>query len=366
MSQTTTAFHGSDLEKIEEIYGIKKEDIVNFAANVNPLGFSKKAADALAKDMSVISRYPDPAYVSLKTAISSYTKANVSNIILGNGVTELLTIFFDLLMPKHAVIVGPTYSEYEKDLKKLGCKITHVNAKEENNFVLSYEDMTSFLDLGFVDLVILCNPNNPTSGALRKDTLDKLAKAYSEYGVNFLIDETYVEFSYKSDDISAASLTNTYDNVFVLRGTSKFFATPGLRLGYALTSNERILAAIASKQDPWNINSVAEFVGSIMFTDEEYIQTVRKTMEAEKHYFIDTFATMEGFTTYPVNGNIILVKLPEQGPDSAKLFDILISKGLMIRNCSTFESLGNRFIRICFMSHEDNVRLMEVIKAQYQ
>ena len=166
MKKETTAFHGSDLEKIEAAYGIKKEDIINFAANVNPLGFSKKAAGVLADDLSIISRYPDPAYTRLKNAISSYTNADSNNIILGNGVTELLSLFLSIINPLKAVVIGPTYSEYEKDLKRLGCEICHIDASETNDFVLTADEILKQTP-SCTDLVILCNPNNPTTGAYK-------------------------------------------------------------------------------------------------------------------------------------------------------------------------------------------------------
>lgn len=361
MKKETTAFHGSDLEKIEAVYGIKKENIINFAANVNPLGFSKKAAAVLADDLSIISRYPDPAYTNLKKAISSYTNADSDNIILGNGVTELLSLFLSIIKPLKAVIIGPTYSEYEKDLERLGCEICHIDACEKNDFILTADEIIKQTPLG-TDLVILCNPNNPTSGALHRPELIKLAHAYQESKTYLMIDETYVEFSKDSDEISSTALTNQFDRLLVLRGTSKFFATPGLRLGYALTKNAELLASARAMQDPWNINSVAETVGSVMFTDEEYIYLVQKTMEDEKIYVCDALAKINGMKIFPVNGNIVLAKLPEGSLTSDELFDILIRQGLMIRSCTSFQPLGNRFIRICFMSHEDNVKLIDAIK----
>ena len=360
----STAFHGSDLEKIEKVFGVKKEDIVNFAANVNPYGFSKKAAEALKNRLDVISSYPDPAYSELKKSISLYTGANVENIILGNGVTELLTLFLNVLSPKKAVVIGPTYSEYEKDLKRLGAEIVHIDAKEENDFVLTGSFLAEQTPED-ADLVILCNPNNPTSGALYKKDIIKLANAYQKNNTHLLIDETYIEFSKVAKDITATDVTNDFTNVHVLRGTSKFFATPGLRLGYALTKNEKVLAEVVRTQDPWNINSVAELVGTVMFLDEEYITFVRESMDQEKDYFCKELSQINGAKIYPVNGNIILVRLPEHGPDSETLFVELIKKGMMIRDCSSFEQLGNRFIRICFMGHEDNVRLVETIKKYY-
>ncbi len=361
MKKQEKAFHGSDLEKIEDVYGIPKDRIVSFSANVNPLGFSKKAADALKDNLAVISRYPDRDYTDLKKAVSAYTGAEPSHIILGNGVTELLTLFIDLIAPTHAVVIGPTYSEYEKDLNRRGSHIDHINAKEEENFVLKTEEIIRQTP-DETDLVILCNPNNPTSGALYKDDLKRLAADYQKRGIWLLIDETYAEFSKDSALITAADLTGTYDNLFVLRGTSKFFATPGLRLGYALTGSKELLDKAAKTQDPWNINSVADLVGTLMFEDTDYITLVKETMEAEKNYMCSRLSSISGMKIYPVNANFVLARLPKDTLTSGELFDILIRQGMMVRNCATFPTLGNDFIRICFMNHEDNKRLIAAIK----
>lgn len=361
MTLETKAFHGSDLEKIEDVYGIPKDKIVSFSANVNPLGFSPKAAEALKNNLDVISRYPDRDYTELKKAIASYTRAAAQHMILGNGVTELLSLFITITAPKKAVIVGPTYSEYEKDLNRLQCSISYIMAKESENFILTGEDIISRTP-DDSELVILCNPNNPTSGALCKKELEKIAADYQRRNIFLLIDETYVEFSSRSDEITAADLTGAYDNLFILRGTSKFFATPGLRLGYALTSNQKILDKAAKTQDPWNINSAAELVGGVMFQDTDYIRLVRQTMDVEKDYICESLQTIPGIHLYPVNSNFVLVKLPKDSLTSGELFTILIRQGMMVRNCSTFPTLGQDFIRICFMSHADNERLVAAIK----
>lgn len=361
MNKTKNEFHGSDLEKIQDVYGIPKENIVSFSANVNPLGFSPKAAKALTEHMEVISRYPDRDYRDLKEAIASYTKAAPENIILGNGVTELLSLFISLIAPRHALIAGPTYSEYAKDLTRTGTNIHYIDACEEDNFVPDAKRLVRETP-DETDLVILCNPNNPTSGALFKEDLEYLASNFQERHIWLLIDETYAEFSREYNRITASDLTGRYDNLFVLRGTSKFFATPGLRLGYALTGNRELLDKAAKVQDPWNINSAADLVGTVMFRDTDYMELVRKTMEIEKDYVCSQLASIKGMQTYPVNGNFVLAKLPDNAPDSDELFDILIRQGMMIRSCSTFPSLGNRFIRICFMSHEDNCRLIAGIR----
>lgn len=361
MNAQNHAFHGSDLEKIEEEYGIPKERIVSFSANVNPLGCPESAKEALKDNLDAISRYPDRDYTQLKTAIASYTDADPVHIVLGSGVTELLSLFLGLILPKSALIIGPAYSEYEKDLKRLGCEVSYCMAEEAKDFVLTKEEILAATEER-TDLVILCNPNNPTSGALKKSDIAYLAEEYDKMGILLLIDETYAEFSTEREDITAASLIERFSNLVVLRGTSKFFATPGLRLGYALTGSKELLAKAEKTQDPWNINAAAEICGSVMFRDEAYIRQVQETMEKEKQYVCESLTQIPGIRIFPVYANFVLVKLPEGSITSDALFEELVKKGMMIRDCSTFPTLDNRFIRICFMSHKDNMRLITAIK----
>ena len=118
-------FHGSDLEKIEKIYHIKKEDIISFAANVNPLGVSPLLKRTLADKIDVITSYPDRQYTSLRQSIAGYCSCDADDILVGNGCTELISLFIQITAPKKTLLLGPTYSEYERDLKLEGSEIDY-------------------------------------------------------------------------------------------------------------------------------------------------------------------------------------------------------------------------------------------------
>ena len=126
-------FHGSDLEKIEKIYGISKENIINFAANVNPLGESAKLKDALYKRIDAITQYPDREYTSLRKAIAKYCQCDYNDLVVGNGCTELISLFIHVTSPKQTLIIEPTYSEYERDLKLNGSKVCYFNLEENKD-----------------------------------------------------------------------------------------------------------------------------------------------------------------------------------------------------------------------------------------
>ena len=354
-------FHGSDLEKIEEIYHIRKEDITSFSANVNPLGISPRLRDTLSKHVDAISTYPDRDYTKLRKSICAYTGAEFDNIIVGNGSTELISLFIQTTQPQKALILGPTYSEYEREIALQGGQTLYYPLKEEDLFQINVEDFCSQLN-DSLDLLVLCNPNNPTSTAITRKEMRKILDRAMQYGISVMVDETYEEFTDAGSKISSIPLTNNYNNLIVLRGISKFFAAPGLRLGYAVTGNPDLLKYINTKKNPWTINSLAEIAGCIMFSDKEYIEKTRALITSERNRLYDLLNTWEYVKVYPSCSNFLLVKILREDVTSEMVFDHCIRKGLMIRDCSTFPFLDNSFIRFCVMSPEKNNALMEALR----
>lgn len=353
-------FHGSDLEKIEKIYGIKKEDIISFSANVNPLGISSKLRDGIKDHIDCITTYPDREYSALRQCIATYCGCESENVIVGNGSTELISLFVKIENPKKALILGPTYSEYEREISLVGGKTIYYPLKEENSFLLDTNDFVSKLSED-IDMVIICNPNNPTGTAINASDMRKILDACMAFHIFVMVDETYVEFAEDVSKISAVGLTRTYNNIAILRGTSKFFAAPGLRLGYAICSNEDLISEINKRKDPWTINSIAVVAGTLMFTDEEYINKTRKLISSERDRMYKIFEESSRFKPYKPEGNFMLLKILEDGLTSGELFDRCIKKGLMIRDCSTFPYLGENYIRFCFMNPADNDKLVETL-----
>ena len=354
-------FHGSDLEKIEEIYHIKKEDITSFSANVNPLGISPLLRDTLAKHVDAITSYPDREYTQLRKSICAYTGANFENIIVGNGSTELISLFIQTTHPKKALILGPTYSEYEREISLEGGHTLYYPLKEENNFQMDVEDFCRQLN-DSLDLLVLCNPNNPTSTAVARKDMRKILDCALQHGISVMVDETYEEFTPEGSKISSIPLTNNYNNLIVLRGISKFFAAPGLRLGYAVTGNPDLLKYINTKKNPWTINSLAEIAGCIMFSDKDYINKTKALISGERQRMYDTLSSWKTVKVYPSCTNFLLVRILREDVTSDMVFDHCIRKGLMIRDCSTFPFLDSSYIRFCVMSPEKNDELLEAFR----
>ncbi len=353
-------FHGSDLEKIEKIYGICKDDITSFSANVNPLGISPKLRDTLASHVDSITTYPDREYTSLRSCIADYVGADMNHILVGNGSTELISLIIQIEHPKKAMIIGPTYSEYEREVKLGGGTTIYYPLKESDDFQLQTDDFISKLN-ETIDMLVICNPNNPTSTCIRNREMRRILDACKEHGIFVMIDETYVEFASDVEKVTAVALTKYYDNLIILRGTSKFFAAPGLRLGYAVTGNRDLLKSLSTRQNPWSISSLAAIAGEIMFTDQEYAEQTRSLISAERERIYQMLRAHDDYKVYEPSANFLLVKLLREDQTSDALFDKAIRRCMMIRDCSTFPFLDDRYIRFCIMSPEMNDKLLACI-----
>lgn len=350
--------HGANLFDLANELGIKKEDFLDFSSNINPFGASEKAKQAVIDNINMVSIYPDPEYKELKNVISDYCKCNFKNIILGSGATELISSFIKDINPKNAMLLSPSYSEYERELKKIGCNIIKYFTKEENDFVVDLIDFKEKIRKSKVDLIIICNPNNPTGFAFTQIEIEEILKSTNAF---VMVDETYIEFTNK-EVYSSTNLIDKYKNLFVIRGTSKFFSTPGIRLGYGLISNEDVRDNILDKLDLWNINIFATILGEAMFKDEKYIEKTILHMTNERNYLNKELKNFKDIKVYESRGNFILCKIERADITSEDIYDKLANKGIIIRNCSSFEGLNNKFFRVCVLKHDENALLIRYLK----
>lgn len=344
--------HGANLFEIAKELNIDKSEIKDFSSNVNPLGISPLAKKYLAEHPEIISTYPDPHYRELKASIASYAKTDVDKIILGLGATELIKDYIEIIAPKNALILNPAYSEYENNLKSAGANIFKYNLKKEEDFKFNVGITLELIKDNNIDLFTFPNPNNPTGTALKIEELRKIL----DTGINVLVDECYVEF----ENNSVIPLTDEYKNLFVVRGTSKFFASPGLRLGYGILSDKNVLTKMEDRSYLWSINIVASELGNIMLRDEEYIKKTRDFIKREKEYFYNEMAEISTLKTYPSDANFILVEIKD-GFTAADLRSYLMKSALIIRDCESF-GLGKNFFRFCILDEESNRKLIKKIK----
>lgn len=359
MSEKKQAFHGSDLEKVEELYGIKKEEIIPFGGNVNPLGISPLLRKSMGHHIDAICDYPDRDYKALRSTLALYCKTPMEHIIVGNGATELISLTLNLMRPQNALLLSPTYSEYMREISLVGGSYREYFLDESNDFCTDLKDLKKALTPD-IDLFAFCNPNNPTSSAFTKDDICDILEHCEKNNIFVLIDETYVEFAPDVQSITAVSLADRFDNFMILRGTSKFFAAPGLRLGYGICGSLDILKKLDVIKNPWTINTLAALAGEAMFMDTDYIHKTWEYISHERQRCLQILSQCPKLKAFPAYANFILVKLLD-GTTSFEMFQRCIKEGFMVRDCSSFDGLNGEFIRFCIRKKDENTKLLGVL-----
>ncbi|MGL5693225.1 MAG: pyridoxal phosphate-dependent aminotransferase, partial [Peptostreptococcaceae bacterium] len=218
-------------------------------------------------------------------------------------------------------------------------------------------DLVSNIRENDYELVIICNPNNPTGFTFTSNEIEEILKSTSAF---VMVDETYVEFT-DTSIYSCTNLVDTYKNLFVIRGTSKFFSTPGLRLGYGLIGNDNIKQSINSQLDLWNVNIIASTMGQIMFGDTDFINTTANIMANERTYLISELSKFNDLHVFESYGNFILCKIDTKVLTSCMLREKLIEKKIIIRDCSSFDGLDEYFFRICILKPNENKLLINAL-----
>ncbi|MGL5544662.1 MAG: pyridoxal phosphate-dependent aminotransferase [Cetobacterium sp.] len=345
--------HGANLHQLSETLGMNQDVIIDFSSNINPFGLSPRGLEKLKNNLNLASIYPDPEYTELKNSIAKYCNCNAQNIVLGSGATELISSTIKVISPKKTLLLSPAYSEYEKELNKIGSKITKLFYKKEVDFKIEIEEIIKLTQMENFDLIVICNPNNPTGTLISTQDIEYLYKVFQK---PIMIDETYIEFT-DSSKASAINLVQKYDKIIVIRGTSKFFSTPGIRLGYAIISKGEILDLMNLIPNLWNINIFAAIMGAAMFDDLEYINMCHSKFLKNFTILYEGLKKFKDFKVYDSKSNFILCEIQNLNYNANDLYNFLFIKGIIIRKAESFDGLNDKFFRVCVLS-EENINLL--------
>ena len=311
-------FHGSDLEKIADYYHLDKEKIVLFGANVNPLGLSGQVKKDLAEHLDIISSYPDRDYTDLKKAIAAYTNTSPEHIVVGNGSTELISLLISQRAPKRALLLGPTYSEYARELNLVGGTLEYYNLKEEQDFRLDISDLTDTLKSD-IDLLIICNPNNPTGYLYTRREMNQIRDLVKKYDLFLFSDEVYREFIYTgSPYISACHLEGIENNVVLIDSVSKRYSECGIRVGALITKNKEIRDAVMkfcqARLSPPLIGQIA--AEASLDAGEDYLRDTYDEYVERRKCLIDGLNRIPGvYSPIPMGAFYTVAKLPVDDSD---------------------------------------------------
>lgn len=339
---------------------LEQYETIHYEANLNPMGIPESVKKALSSNIANINRYPAEYYPVLKKAVSQYVDADAGHIVLGNGFSDLLRLFVALNMPKKALVLSPSAVEYETVLSIYGCEVEHYELKESEDFSLDTKDFINSLDES-LDMVIIGNPNNPTSQIISREDMNSIAAACSANNSFLLIDEMYIEFTENYSALTAVPLTKDYSNIAVLRSVSKFFCVPGLRFAYAVMNNPDNMSIISITSTPNSISVLSAAACIDVFTDESYIAQSRSMIYTERNLIYSAMSTNKNVKLYKPYANYMLVKLLNTEINAKKAAEHCKTRGIILRNCEDFHGLDESYIRFCFMKPKQNDLLVNSI-----
>ena len=348
--------HGGNIWKIAKENGLRPEDIIDFSASINPFGLSPKAEAAIKNAISFLGHYPEPGAEAMRAELALFHNLPEENILVGNGSTEFIYLLPQVLRPKKAIMIEPSFSEYRNSLESVGCIIRNFLALEHEGFVPDMERLCSEIAKG-CDVIYLCNPANPAGVLLSKKEVMKVSEECQRCGAMLVVDEAFIDFV---EEESVKREAITMDNLIVIRSMTKFFSMAGLRLGYVIAS-KRLIKKLEAAKPPWSVNTLAILAGMESLKDTDYIKRTREWLDQEKLFLMQGFNKLSYFKTYPTEVNYMLVKILLDGITARDIQERLLKQGIFIRDCSSFVGLGDNFFRIAVRKRIENIFLLDSI-----
>ncbi len=334
--------HGGDIYQTTNIR-------LDFSVNINPLGMPSIVKRVLAENIGEYERYPDPYCRALTMKIAQQYGVEQDMALCGNGASDLIFRICACIRPSRALMLAPTFSEYERSVTAFGGEISEHNLTEENGFALTERILSDITPN--IRMLFLCNPNNPTGRLIDPRLLRRIADKCEKSGVYLVLDECFLEFT---NGESMVPFLRKYPHLLILNAFTKLYAMAGLRLGYLLCEDVALVKRIAAFGPQWSVSVPAQKAGLAALGVSGWPETTRALIETERR-FMEKQLTALGLTVFPGEGNFLLVKC------DTPLYEPLAKRGILVRSCTNFTGLNERFIRIGLKKRKQNAALVAAI-----
>jgi threonine-phosphate decarboxylase len=358
---TGTDRHGGNVHAASRELGLPLPRILDFSASINPLGPSRRVLRVLAQTIPLLIHYPDPDCTALRTALSRRYRLPADLFMIGNGSTELIDLLPRLLPRATAddsgrvLIIGPTFSEYGRAMARHGRSVIELHADRKSGYEPPIPEAIREVTRTPLAAIILCNPNSPTGHMVPAATMRELLEAASRRNISVIVDETFAEYA---DSGSVIRDVVRRPRLLVLRSFTKFYALPGLRVGYAIASHD-VAARVSSLLPPWSVNTLAQAAAVAALSDAQHTERSRRFMKRERARLTDRLKAVPGLKVYPSRVNFLLLEVP--GPASETV-TALRRDGVLVRDCSGVPGLTQSTIRVAVRSSAENNRLVRLLR----
>lgn len=341
--------HGGD------IY-IYDDKLLDFSANINPLGMPESAKNAIIDGINKYQTYPDHSSRKLRNSLSEFYGFDSNKIVCGNGAADLIFRICLAFKPQKVLVTSPTFSEYEEAVLISGGKVHNHLLRESENYDVTLEILESINE--DTDMVFLCSPNNPTGRAIDLNIIEAvLQKLQGNKGI-LVLDQCFVHFMVEEEKYFAINLLKKYDNLIILGAFTKIFAMAGLRLGYALFGSEDNASKIENTLQPWAVSTVASEAGCAAL-NKDFIKETKDYVKYQREFLFQHLSDL-GIKVFESQANYMLIKVDEKF-DDGDLADVAIKHRILIRKCSNFKGLSPSFFRIAVRTEAENITLIDVL-----
>lgn len=342
--------HGGDLVGYEEEYGIIPLDL---SANVSPLGVPESVQKAICAAVAVADRYPDPLCRKLRKAIETSRGIPAEMCLCGNGAADIIFRLTLARKPKKALVTAPTFAEYRAALETVDCRVVSVMLQEEDLFALP-EDFPERIE-NDIDMVFLCEPNNPSGISSRRSLLERILTRCEEIGALLVVDECFRDFLEDPLRDTMEPFVREHPNLLILKAFTKLYGMAGVRLGYCFCSDVDLLEAMRSCGQPWSVSSLAQCAGMAAAADTDYVKQVRALVARERPFLFEGLKRL-GLKVIPGEANYLLFRASEG------LYESLHREGIMVRSCANYEGLDETWYRTAVKNRADSQRLLAAIE----
>ena len=336
---------------------------LDFSVNTNPAGVPEKIKNSITDSLDQLEYYPDPESFRLRSAIAEKFAVTADNVLLGNGASELLMASMHALKPAKVLLPVPSFKGYEYAARAAEADIVYWQMNEAFDVT---EELCEALDES-MDLLFLADPNNPTGRYIEHECLRAVLDKCLALGIRVILDECFMELS---DDPAGHTCTNELErwpNLLILRAFTKSYAIPGVRLGYMLGADKKLMSCIKKQLPEWNISILAENAGIAALEDTGIIEEGKKIISKGRRYLAEELSGF-GFDVVRSDTGYILFSCGD-GPD---LYEELLIREILIRDCSDYKGLPGtaedgrkkepRFYRTAVRPMEENEELIKNIR----
>lgn len=332
--------HGANPRHVYTKLGMEPPElIVDFSENCNPEGPPQAVLDSWPVLAAQLQTYPDPSGEPFLSRVAAYHGVSGEAVIAGNGAAELLSLIAERYRGKRAIIVHPTFSEYEATLIAKSVEIDRVIASEADGFALPAAQIEERLEGASV--LYICMPNNPTGVMPDEEELLSLIVKAGVAGCEVVLDEAFIDFMDESR--SFIPKVDEFPHVLVVRSMTKMYAIPGIRLGYAV-AHPAVIASLKAGAPHWNVNGVAAIIGAVCLGEEQY--RARAIGHAvERRLEMTAFLVSYGCVVTESMANFLSFRLRD-GLDARELYADMLARGIVLRHSENFVGMDGRWLRI--------------------